>query len=118
MEERSHQGDGGTAKAKYEESELGNNLTALTNRRIYIMDGLTLEDLVLIKRVLLIQSRQAEKLSPAEIRHYITGSGIIPRVENLLGGFYQYSLEDLLKLKESTKTELICISCEHLHNKS
>lgn len=37
MEERSHQGDGGTAKAKYEESELGNNLTVLTNQRIYTM---------------------------------------------------------------------------------
>ncbi|ALY07161.1 hypothetical protein VmeM32_00175 [Vibrio phage vB_VmeM-32] len=73
------------------------------------MNGLTLEDLVLIKRILLIQSGQKEQLTSAEVRHYILGSGIIPRVEEVLGSFYQYDLDDLLKLRESTLTEIICV---------
>ena len=70
------------------------------------MIGLTLEDLVLFKTLLKAQVGDAESLNGAEKRHYILGSGILQRLNEIGFDVHAYELGDLEKLKESTRNEI------------
>lgn len=70
------------------------------------MTGLTLEDLILFKTLLKAQVGDAEPLNGAEKRHYIHGSGIFQRLNEIGFDVHAYELKDLEKLKDSTRQEI------------
>lgn len=70
------------------------------------MIGLTLEDLILFKTLLKTQVGDAEPLSGAEKRHYIHGSGIFQRLNEIGSDVQAYELGDLEKLKESPRQKI------------
>ncbi|CAH9013971.1 conserved hypothetical protein [Vibrio phage 501E54-1] len=70
------------------------------------MIGLTLEDLVLFKTLLKAQVGDAEPLNGAEKRHYIHGSGIFQRLNEIGFDVHAYELSDMEKLKESSRNEV------------
>lgn len=70
------------------------------------MIGLTLEDLVLFKTLLKTQVGYAEPLNGAEKRHYIHGSGIFQRLNEIGFDVQAYELHDLNNLGENLRQEI------------